>query len=99
MNRGIHALRSLVLLQHRCRAEPIGAAFYNTMIGIGLLGPSATISTSLSGSFLSPLPEWLSDKRLRVQALPFIDIVLNLLHVTAREVGVLVAFHFPLMYA
>ena len=92
MNRGVHALRSLLLLQQRCRAEPMGAVFYNAMVEIGLLGPSVAASTSLGGSGLRPLSERLSDKRLRVQALPFIDIVLNLLHVMSREVGVLVVW-------
>ena len=67
----------------------MSAVFYNTMIEIGLLGPAVAASTSLGGSGLSPLSERLSDKRLRVQALPFIDIVLNLLHVMSREVGAL----------
>ena len=87
MHLGVHVLRSIILLQHRCRGKPIGASSYNTLIEIGLLGPSAKASTPLSGSILSPLSEWLGDKRVREQALPFIDIVLNLLHVMAPEVG------------
>ena len=86
MHPGVHFLRSVMMLQHRCRGTPIGASSYNSLIALGLFGPSETTSSPLSGSILSPLSEWLGDKRLTAQALPLIDIVLNLLHMMAPEV-------------